>query len=57
MEDSASVESLRRSAATGGSGTATGSAPDVVRYAAWKAAISAAADWRETVAAGAVGAS
>jgi hypothetical protein len=29
----------------------------VVRYAAWNAAISAAADWRETVAAGASGAS
>jgi hypothetical protein len=29
----------------------------MVRYAAWKAAISAAADWRETVAAGASGAS
>ena len=43
---------LRRLSTTGGSGTATGSAPAVVRYAAWKAAISAAADWRETVAAG-----
>ena len=31
--------------------------PAVVRYAASKAAISAAADWRATVAAGAVGAS
>ena len=31
--------------------------PAIVRHAAWKAAISAAADWRETVAAGAVGAS
>ena len=40
-----------------GSGTATGSAPDVARYAAWNAAISTAADWRETVAAGASGAS
>ena len=29
----------------------------VVRHAAWKAAISAAADWRETAAAGAAGAS
>ena len=37
-------------------GAATGSAP-VVGYAAWKTAISAAADWRETAAAGAVGAS
>ena len=31
--------------------------PAMVRYAAWNAAISATADWRETVAAGAVGAS
>ena len=31
--------------------------PAMARYAAWKAAISAAADWRETVAAGASGAS
>ena len=31
--------------------------PALVRYAAWNAAISAAADWRETVAAGASGAS
>jgi hypothetical protein len=31
--------------------------PAMVRYAAWNAAISAAADWRETVAAGASGAS
>ena len=31
--------------------------PALVRYAAWNAAICAAADWRETVAAGASGAS
>ncbi len=31
--------------------------PAVVRYAAWNAAISAAADWRETVAEAANGAS
>jgi hypothetical protein len=40
-----------------GSGTANGSVPYVARYAAWNAAISAAADWRETAAAGAGGAS
>jgi hypothetical protein len=37
--------------------TANGSAPGVVYHPAWNAAITAATDWRETVAAGAVGAS
>ncbi len=38
-------------------GTASGSALAVARHAIWKAAISAAADWRATLAAGAAGAS
>jgi hypothetical protein len=47
-----------RVATSGGRGGAlTGSALAVIRQAAWKAAISTAADLRATVAAGAVGAS
>jgi len=48
---------LRRSSTTRGAEPRPAPPLALVRHAAWKAAISAAADWRETVAAGAVGAS
>ena len=57
MEEGAGTEAPRRSATSGGSGTASGSAPAVVRHAISKAAISTAADLRATLAAGGVGAS
>jgi hypothetical protein len=56
MEDGAEVQTSHRSSAIAGAEPRR-LRPALVRYAAWNAAISAAADWRETVAAGASGAS